>query len=109
LLPELKRASQDPSRFIVQPLTGPGVPHVHLVRVIGSGDPAKRLRAVARQWKLTGREAAVVMRVVKGVSNKEIANALGCHLRTVEFHLTRVFDKAGVEGRSALTARFWSA
>jgi DNA-binding NarL/FixJ family response regulator len=46
--------------------------------------------------ELTERERAVLEAVAGGLSNDEIAAALGVTRRTVEYHLTRVFIKLGV-------------
>jgi DNA-binding CsgD family transcriptional regulator len=48
---------------------------------------------------LTSREAQVLSLVRRGVSNGEIALALGISRRTVEKHLEHVYRKLGVAGR----------
>jgi len=52
--------------------------------------------------ELTAREVQVVRLVARGMSNKTIANELGISPRTVEGHLNHVFEKLGVESRTAL-------
>ena len=52
--------------------------------------------------ELTAREAQVVRLVARGMSNKTIANELGISPRTVEGHVNHVFEKLGVESRTAL-------
>ena len=52
--------------------------------------------------ELTAREIQVVRMVARGMSNKSIAHELGISPRTVEGHLNHVFDKVGVESRTAL-------
>jgi hypothetical protein len=44
----------------------------------------------------------VLDRLLLGETNKEIAAAIGCSPRTVEFHLAHIFSKTGVEGRGRL-------
>ena len=63
-------------------------------------------RAV-RAWSLTARQAEVFRLVLEGESNKEIAGRLQLACRTVEVHLTTLFEKAGVESRARLIARTW--
>jgi len=46
---------------------------------------------------LTPREREVMDRVLAGDANKEIAEALGISVRTVEVHRSRVFEKTGVD------------
>ncbi|BAS29045.1 response regulator [Limnochorda pilosa] len=49
---------------------------------------------------LTSRERQVLDGVTAGLSNKEIAARLGIGEKTVKSHLTHVFAKMGVEGRT---------
>ncbi|WP_409525866.1 response regulator transcription factor [Nitrincola sp. MINF-07-Sa-05] len=51
---------------------------------------------------LTDREKEVATAVVKGGSNKEIANELDITERTVKAHLSSVFEKLGVRDRMHL-------
>jgi DNA-binding NarL/FixJ family response regulator len=75
-------------------------------------DPNTRLRgrleAHRELWCLTPRQCDVLECVAKGASNKEIAETLGCALRTVELHVSNVLRQSGHESRAALVARFWS-
>lgn len=57
-------------------------------------DVAGRLRG------LTQREREVMDRILAGDQNKQVADALGIAVRTVEVHRARVFEKMGV--RSAV-------
>lgn len=54
---------------------------------------------------LTPRERSVVVLLVDGKSNDEIAMALGITARTVEAHLARLFDRLGVASRTELATR----
>lgn len=53
-----------------------------------------------RLASLTERERQVMERVLAGDFNKEVADALGISVRTVEVHRSRLFEKMGV--RSAV-------
>lgn len=53
--------------------------------------------------KLSPRELEVVALVASGRSNKEVAQALGISVRTVETHRARVMQKLGLQGAAALT------
>jgi NarL family two-component system response regulator YdfI len=53
---------------------------------------------------LTAREAEVLASVAHGDRNKEIARELGISERTVKAHLTSIFNKFGVDSRTAAIA-----
>lgn len=56
-------------------------------------------------FALTGREADVLLWVAQGKSNGDIATILGMSEKTVKQHLGSVFQKLGVEGRTAASLR----
>lgn len=56
-------------------------------------------------FKLTQREAEVLLWVAQGKTNSEIASILGNSEATVKQHVGVVFQKLGVEGRNAATLR----
>ena len=58
-----------------------------------------------RGWNLTARQREVLELVVRGMTNMSIAETLSIRLGTVEFHISRIFNKVGVDGRAALIAR----
>ncbi len=62
----------------------------------------------ASQWGLTTRQHEILARVVEGKPNRAIAALLGIAERTVEAHLTAVFEKAQVESRAALIGRVFT-
>jgi DNA-binding NarL/FixJ family response regulator len=47
--------------------------------------------------------------LVAGKSNKEVAAALGCAVRTVELHVTGLLEASRCDSRGELVARFYSA
>lgn len=52
--------------------------------------------------EVTPRQQQVLDALVRGATNKEIAARLGCSVKTIEFHLDRLFDKFGVRTRAGL-------
>jgi len=54
-----------------------------------------------KQPKLTGRESEVLLWVARGKTNRDIADILGMSPRTVNKHLEHIFEKLGVETRTA--------
>jgi len=63
------------------------------------------VRLCVTRWGLSSRQAEVLGHVARGYSNATIAMLLGCVERTVEMHVTAIFDRAGIEGRAALVAK----
>lgn len=61
---------------------------------------AQRLHDIA----LIPRETEVLSWLAKGKTNRDIADILGMSPRTVNKHLEHIFEKLGVETRSAATA-----
>jgi len=77
------------------------------VRAVSRGktyiDPAigrQILQAAGSSEVLTARETEVLRRVALGLSNKEIATALGVGEETVKTHVTHVLSKLQVENRA---------
>ncbi len=54
---------------------------------------------------LTVREAEILERIAQGLDNAQIAAHLGMSEKTVRNHITRIFDKIGVENRSQAIVR----
>ncbi len=55
-----------------------------------------------RNKGITDREFQLIQLIISGNSNKQISEALGISLRTVETHITHIYDKLGVSRRSEL-------
>ncbi|MDO5683663.1 MAG: LuxR C-terminal-related transcriptional regulator [Propionibacteriaceae bacterium] len=53
---------------------------------------------------LTPQEQAVVDLVLQGLTNREVAATLFISVKTVQYHLTRVYSRLGVRSRSELAA-----
>lgn len=64
---------------------------------------AAKVEQRSRRQELTAREIEVLGLVVKGTPNKLIADALGISEMTVKVHLTRIFEKLGVQDRTSAT------
>jgi len=56
-------------------------------------------------WNLTEREAQVAVECLQGMKNLEIADHLRISVETVNKHLDKVYQKAGVRGRAELASR----
>jgi FixJ family two-component response regulator len=67
---------------------------------------AERAEALALVKHLTGREKEVLGMIAKGLTTKQIADALGLSPRTVESHRAAIAAKAGTSSAAELT-RYW--
>jgi DNA-binding CsgD family transcriptional regulator len=56
--------------------------------------------------ELTPQELQVALQVARGLTNREIAQALFLSPKTVEFHLTRIYRKLDLNARAELVERF---
>ncbi|MFD5825407.1 LuxR C-terminal-related transcriptional regulator [Lentzea sp. NPDC060358] len=65
-----------------------------------------RLLRTDGESALSGQQRRIALLARAGRSNREIAAELNLTLRTVEFHLTSVYRKMGVEGRPGLRRAF---
>lgn len=73
----------------------------------GPKDLAGRLREATVRWGFTSRQLDVLALLVAGEMNRTIATTLGCSERTVEIHVTNIFDRMGVDCRAAAVGRFY--
>lgn len=73
----------------------------------GATSPAIAAAHFAPPFSTREREIAVL--VARGLSNREIAQAVSLSVRTVESHIYRASTKAGVSGRAALAQMMRSA
>jgi DNA-binding NarL/FixJ family response regulator len=79
---------------------------VDAVRRVAAGGLAFAVRPrTSRRAHLTAREHDVVRLVADGRSNDEIGATLGIGSKTVETHLSRIFERFGVSSRAELAAR----
>jgi DNA-binding CsgD family transcriptional regulator len=69
---------------------------------MSDSETAKLSEAFSERSGITAREAEIVLLVVRGKTNGEIADALCISLATVKTHLHNVFRKAGVRSRYGL-------
>ena len=79
--------------------------HLITLEEIVLNAPAPALEALG----LTPREAEVMSWVAQGKTNREVGLILGSSARTVDKHLEHIFQKLGVEGRTAAILRAWQS
>ncbi|MDQ6824759.1 MAG: LuxR C-terminal-related transcriptional regulator [Candidatus Eremiobacteraeota bacterium] len=82
-----------------------GESEAHLMLLIERASRQDVVRSALARYPLTPREAEVAALVLRGYSNRRIADSLVLAEYTVEDHLKRIFAKVGVPSRSALSSK----
>lgn len=59
-------------------------------------------RRLSQTYRLTEREIDVLQLIQFGCTNQDVAEQLGIALTTVKTHVTRIFEKIGVENRASI-------
>ena len=86
--------------------TAPLTELVDAIRRVAAGGLAFAVRPRSiGMARLTAREHDVVRLVTDGRTNDEIGAALGIGSKTVETHLSRIFERFGISSRAELAAR----
>jgi DNA-binding CsgD family transcriptional regulator len=70
--------------------------------LLATGETARKRSARTTDQKLTAQEAQIARMARDGLSNPEIAARLFISVRTVQYHLSKVFTKLGIESRGHL-------
>ncbi len=70
------------------------------------GEMANLIDAFFDQWRLTPSEREIALMVLKGIDNESIAQMRGTASSTVRAQCTRIYAKAGVDGRAQLLSIF---
>ena len=72
--------------------------------VATESDDAALIDAMVQAFRLTAREAEVLVWVTRGKTNRDIGEILGASPRTVTKHMEHILPKLGVETRTAAAA-----
>jgi DNA-binding CsgD family transcriptional regulator len=70
--------------------------------LLATGETARRRTIHPADQTLTAQEAHIARMAGDGLSNPEIAARLFISVRTVQYHLSKVFTKLGIESRGQL-------
>ncbi len=97
------RTTAEDTRQLVATLQGRTVDDDWLV-VLREVSDAATVEATMQAFGLTLRESEVLYWVAKGKTNRDIGDILGSSPATVKKHLERVYEKLGVETRTAAAA-----
>jgi len=57
---------------------------------------------ISREWNLNNREQDLIQLLLSGMSNKEIAYALGLSLNTIKAYMKLLMRKLGVNSRAGI-------
>ena len=63
------------------------------------------VQAFRRRYRLSAREEQITALILRGWGNREVSQALGISAETTKKHLSRIFDKVGVDSRAQLMAK----
>ncbi len=66
--------------------------------------PLKLVRKRLVRYALSPREEQVVLLLIRGFTNKEIASRCALSVETVKEYLKHIYSKVGIHGRTALLA-----
>jgi DNA-binding NarL/FixJ family response regulator len=89
--------------FVVK--TAPVAELIGAIRTVASGGTHFGTHADPSATPVTSRELEVLRLVVEGMSNDQVGMTLGITTRTVEAHLTRLYERSGTRSRTQLAAR----
>jgi DNA-binding CsgD family transcriptional regulator len=107
-LAESARGDSAGSAWKLTPLGGAGASPGFLAVLRAPGRRMAAFQAIGaatRPWNLTARQREVLDLVALGLTNADVGQSLGIGECTVEFHLSAIFDKVGVDNRATLIAR----
>lgn len=93
------------TRYRVQMASNQGAGHILLFEPLPYRETL--LQRLLR-WSFTDRQTEVVLRVIRGESNREIAISLSVTEQTVKEHLRNIFEKVEVHRRSELISKILS-
>lgn len=91
------------SGFVVK--TAPVAELIGAIRAVDSGGTHFGTHADLGVTPVTTRELEVLRLVVDGMSNDQVGVELGITTRTVEAHLTRLYERSGTQSRTELATR----
>jgi DNA-binding CsgD family transcriptional regulator len=101
-----RRDFDDRERDLLQAINRPLAALYHQSTVVRQlrGEPLRDASSSER-WALTEREREVLHWLARGKADRDIAEILAISPRTVAKHLQRIYDKLGVETRTAAVLR----
>jgi DNA-binding NarL/FixJ family response regulator len=105
ILRQALRGRAPPGQFQVTEVKVDAAVTRHLVVFRGDPSTAHAWRSAALVWGFSKRETEVLALLARGLTNRAIAADLAIAERTVEAHLTSMFEKAQVETRAELVVR----
>lgn len=68
-------------------------------------DTTERIIELSKKHSLTDRETDVLIHIVKGLKNQQIADALFVSVNTVKYHTRNIYEKLDVKKRTDITSK----
>jgi DNA-binding CsgD family transcriptional regulator len=68
---------------------------------------ANKAVSLPKSWDLTARQQEVVMLVLTGATNRQLADLLFVSENTIEWHLRQIFERLDVRSKSQLQAKYF--
>lgn len=96
-----KASSEEELRLMLKKTLSEGLSSIAL------DQNTKELLSCHNQVEFTPREYQVLLEVIQGKSNQEIADLLNCAVTTVRFHRANIFEKTRIRNAAELTAWFF--
>lgn len=65
----------------------------------------EKVSFIANEFKLTEREAAILLSISNGKKNQQIADELFISINTIKYHTKKLYEKLGVKKRTEITSK----
>jgi DNA-binding LacI/PurR family transcriptional regulator/signal transduction histidine kinase/DNA-binding NarL/FixJ family response regulator len=73
-----------------------------------TGHKKQGFNSICKKYGVSGREPEIIRLLLSGLLHKEIAAQLNISLRTVEYHISKIYKKCGVSNKYDLFTKFQS-
>lgn len=88
---------------------GPGLTLLVAVQRASYQRADARCHVAVREWGITAAQTRVLGLLSHGLSNRHMAEELGCTVKTVEHHVHALLERSGARCRASLIASFWTS
>lgn len=71
-----------------------------------NSEPQQKLETLIEEFCLTDREASMLLHIVGGLNNKQIAEELCISVNTVKYHIKKLYEKLQINKRSEIMSKY---